>query len=366
MSISAERQKQLDKVFAEVSKQYGDGTAMYLGDRPSIKIETYSTGSLDLDNAIGVGGFPKGRISEVYAQESVGKTTIALHAVADAQRKGGVALFVDAEHALDPSYAQKLGVDIDKLIISQPDNGEQALEVLERFISSGAVDIAVVDSVAALVPQAELDGEMGDQQVGLQARLMSKAMRKLAGLTSNMGCALIFINQLRDKIAKMPSFGPQTTTSGGKALKYYASLRIEMARTGSEKTGDIIVGNNIKATVKKNKLAPPFKVANFNIYFGEGVAPAQDLVTMGTKLGVVKKAGAWYSYDGKQLGQGLEKTAAMLKGDETLMGEIRQKVMEKLHPESLSENIESDSGSPEGKSTAKPSTDSDFPFETHL
>jgi len=324
-SVSDGRQQALDAALAKIEKQFGKGSAMRLGDRPKVDVEAFSTGSLALDAATGIGGFPRGRISEIYAQESVGKTTIVLHAIADAQRKGGVAAFIDAEHALDPKYAAKLGVDIDALLFSQPDSGEQALQIAEAFVASGAVDILVIDSVAALVPQAELDGEMSDMQVGLQARLMSKALRKLTGIISSTGTAVIFINQLRDKIGGM-GYGPQTTTTGGKALKFYASLRISMARTGSTKQGDVAIANNIKAKVEKNKFAPPFHVANFDIYFGEGVSKEADIVKMGVDLKIVKKSGAWFTYEGEQLGQGADNARKFLRDNPPLADEILEKI----------------------------------------
>lgn len=339
--MSTDRQKALDDAMAKMEKKFGKGAVMTLGSKDVQQVETYSTGSLDLDNALGVGGFPKGRISEIYAQESVGKTTIALHAIADAQKKGGTALFIDAEHALDPLYAQSLGVDIDALYIAQPDDGETALEILENLVSSGTIDIVVIDSVAALVPRAELEGEMGDMQVGLQARLMSKALRKVTGYASKMDVSVIFINQLRSKIGGM-GYGPQTTTSGGNALKYFASVRIEMARTGSDKDSKTneSINNHIKATVRKNKLAPPFKVALFDIYFGKGIEPAHDVVNMAEKLKIIKKAGAWYSYEGKQLGQGKEKTVDALLDDQEMFNEIRTKVINAIKPETVAENVD--------------------------
>lgn len=324
-SVSDGRQQALDAALAKIEKQFGKGSAMRLGDRPQIDIEAFSTGSLTLDAATGIGGFPRGRISEIYAQESVGKTTIALHAMADAQRKGGVAAFIDAEHALDPKYAKALGVDIDALLFSQPDSGEQALQIAEAFVASGAVDILVIDSVAALVPQAELDGEMSDMQVGLQARLMSKALRKLTGIISSTGTAVIFINQLRDKIGGM-GYGPQTTTTGGKALKFYASMRISMVRTGSTKQGDVAIANNIKAKVEKNKFAPPFHVANFDIYFGEGISKEADIIKMGVELKIIKKSGAWFTYEGEQLGQGQDNARKFLRDNPPLAQEILEKI----------------------------------------
>lgn len=335
-NISAARQKALDAAFAKIEKAYGKGSAMRLGDRPRTGVEAFSTGSMALDAATGIGGFPRGRISEIYAQESVGKTTIALHAIADAQAKGEIAAFIDAEHALDPEYAEKLGVNINELLFSQPDNGEQALSILEEFITTGAVGIAVIDSVAALVPEAEINGEMSDMQVGLQARLMSKALRKLTGLINQTNTAVIFINQLRDKIGGM-GYGPQTTTTGGKALKFYASMRISMSRTGSLKNGTEAYANTIKAKVDKNKFAPPFKVAEFDIYFGEGISKEAQLLKYGAEIGIVKKSGAWFTYNGDQLGQGQDKARQFLKDNPELAQEIRLQIEAKMKPAPVEE-----------------------------
>lgn len=335
-NISAARQKALDAAFARIEKNYGKGSAMRLGDRPLTGVQAFSTGSMALDAATGIGGFPRGRISEIYAQESVGKTTIALHAIADAQSKGEIGAFIDAEHALDPEYAKALGVNIDELLFSQPDNGEQALSILEEFVTTGAVGIAVVDSVAALVPQAELDGEMSDMQVGLQARLMSKALRKLTSIISQTNTAVIFINQLRDKIGGM-GYGPQTTTTGGKALKFYASMRISMSRTGSLKNGTEAYANTIKAKVDKNKFAPPFKVAEFDIYFGEGISYEAQLLKYGAEIGIVKKSGSWFTYDGGQLGQGQDKARQFLKDNPELAKEIKAQIDAKMKPAPVEE-----------------------------
>lgn len=324
-SVSDGRATALEKALSQIEKQFGKNAAMRLGDRPLSNIEAFSTGSLALDEATGIGGFPRGRISEVYAQESVGKTTITLHAIADAQRKGGVAAFIDAEHALDPEYARAIGVDVDNLIFSQPDSGEQGLQIVEHLVASGAVDIIVIDSVAALVPQAELDGAMEDMQVGLQARLMSKALRKLTGMVNTTNTAVIFINQLRDKIGGM-GYGPQTTTTGGKSLKFYCSMRIQMSRTGSTKAGDVAVANNIKAKVEKNKLAPPFKVALFDIYFGEGVSMEADIVRLGVDHKIIKKSGAWFTYNGDQLGQGADNARKFLRDNHEIRDEIKHQI----------------------------------------
>lgn len=338
-TLSDARQKALDAAFAKIEKNFGKGAAMRLGDRAKVEVEAFSTGSITLDLATGIGGFPRGRISEIYAQESVGKTTITLHAIADAQRKGGVAVFVDAEHALDPAYAAKLGVDVENLIISQPDNGEDALEIVETFIRSGVVDILVVDSVAALVPKAELEGDMGDAHMALQARLMSQALRKITGAVSQTNTAVIFINQLRDKIGGM-SFGPQTTTTGGKALKFYASMRISMARTGSVKgsgaNADKMIANNIKAKIEKNKFAPPFHIALFDIYFGEGISREADLIKLGIDHKLIKKSGSWITYEGDQLGQGADNARKFLKDNPDLAREIEDKLNVIIKGETLS------------------------------
>lgn len=341
MSIDADLQKQVDDILGKVNKEFGSGAAMRLGERSFDKIEAYSTGSLALDNALGVGGFPKGRISEVYAEESVGKTTVALHAIADAQKKGGVGLLIDAEHALDPAYAKSLGVDVDSLIISQPETGEQALQILDRFVRSGVIDIAVIDSVAALVPKAELEGQIGDAHVGLQARLMSQALRSLTGAVSQQNTCVIFINQFRAKIGGM-GYGPQKTTSGGNALKYFCSVRVEMARTGSDKDTktNMAINNHIKATVRKNKVAPPMKIALFDIFFGKGIEPIRDTIGMGESLKIIKKSGSWYSYNGDQLGQGKEGAVKALEENPELFKEIRKLVVEAINPVALSENVD--------------------------
>lgn len=328
-NISADRSKALEAALAQLDKQFGVGTAMRLGDKPKINVEAFSTGSLLMDVATGIGGFPRGRISEIYAQESVGKTTMTLHAIADCQRKGGTAAFIDAEHALDPRYAKKLGVDVENLILSQPSSGEQALEIAEKLISSGAVDIVVIDSVAALVPQAELDGEMGDQQVGLQARLMSRALRKLTGVISGTNTCVIFINQLRENIATM-GYGPKTTTTGGKALKFYASMRISMSRIGKLMAGTDEIGNKIKAKIDKNKFAPPFKVVEFDIVFGDGVSREAQMIAIGKDKGIVQQAGAFYKYEGDQIGQGLKNAIQFLKDNPALGDEIWSKVEAEL------------------------------------
>src|SRR3954452_11244651 len=306
-----DRQKALEAALAQIDRAFGKGSAMKLGSREKIEIETISTGSLGLDIAVGVGGLPRGRIIEIYGPESSGKTTLALHAIAEAQRNGGTAAFVDAEHALDPGYAKKLGVDIDELIVSQPDTGEQALEIVDTLVRSNAVDVLVVDSVAALVPRAEIEGEMGDSHVGLQARLMSQALLKLTGSISRSRTTVIFINQVRMKIGVM--YGNPETTTGGNALKFYASVRLDIRRTGQIKDRDDIVGNATRVKVVKNKVAPPFKQVEFDIMYGEGISKVGEILDLGVKAGIVEKSGAWFSYDSVRIGQGRENAKVYLK-----------------------------------------------------
>jgi len=310
-SSGIDRQKALEAALAQIDRAFGKGSAMRLGSREKIEIETTSTGSLGLDIALGVGGLPRGRIIEIYGPESSGKTTLALHAIAEAQKNGGSAAFVDAEHALDPIYARKLGVDIDELIVSQPDTGEQALEIVDTLVRSNAIDVLVVDSVAALVPRAEIEGEMGDSHVGLQARLMSQALRKLTGSISRSRCTVIFINQVRMKIGVM--YGNPETTTGGNALKFYASVRLDIRRTGQIKDRDDIVGNATRVKVVKNKVAPPFKQVEFDIMYGEGVSKVGEILDLGVKAGLVEKSGAWFSYDSVRIGQGRENAKIYLK-----------------------------------------------------
>ena len=319
-----QRQAALNTALAQVEKSFGKGSAMRLGDKPIQNVEVIPTGSLALDLALGIGGLPKGRIVEVYGPESSGKTTLALHVVANAQRNGGVAAFIDAEHALDPEYARKLGVDTDSLIVSQPDNGEQALEIADMLIRSGALDVIVVDSVAALVPKAEIDGDMGDSHVGLQARLMSQALRKMTGALSQAGTTAIFINQLREKIGVF--FGNPETTTGGKALKFYASVRLDIRRIQTIKNGDEAVGNRTRVKVVKNKMAPPFKSAEFDMLYGEGISREGSVIDMAQQVGVVKKSGSWFTYEGDQLGQGREKVRQFLKDNPAITEEIENKV----------------------------------------
>src|ERR1700754_3142585 len=308
---SMERQKALDAALAQIDRAFGKGSAMKLGSREKIEIEAISTGSLGLDIALGIGGLPRGRIVEIYGPESSGKTTLALHAIAEAQKAGGTAAFVDAEHALDPVYAKKLGVDVDELIVSQPDTGEQALEITDTLIRSNAIDILVIDSVAALVPRAEIEGEMGDSHVGLQARLMSQSLRKLTGSISRSRCTVIFINQVRMKIGVM--YGNPETTTGGNALKFYASVRLDIRRTGQIKDRDDIVGNATRVKVVKNKVAPPFKQVEFDIMYGEGVSKVGEILDLGVKAGLIEKSGAWFSYDSVRIGQGRENAKVFLK-----------------------------------------------------
>ncbi|MCB0618979.1 MAG: recombinase RecA [Saprospiraceae bacterium] len=325
------KMKALMLTMDRLEKTYGKGTVMRLGDKQVINAETIPSGSLSLDIALGINGFPKGRVVEIYGPESSGKTTLAIHAIAEAQKKGGIAAFIDAEHAFDRSYAQALGVDTENLLISQPDNGEQALEIAENLIRSGAIDIIVIDSVAALVPRSEIEGEMGDSKVGLQARLMSQAMRKLTGTIGRTGCCCIFINQLREKIGVM--FGNPETTTGGNALKFYSSIRLDIRRSGSaikDKEGNVI-GNHVKVKVVKNKLAPPFRVAEFDITYGEGISKNGEIVDLGVDQDVIQKSGAWYSYDGAKIAQGREGAKQFLDDNPEVAAEIEQKIKDKIN-----------------------------------
>lgn len=320
-----DKMKALDAALAQIERQFGKGSVMKLGDTSNnMQVETVPTGSLSLDIALGMGGIPKGRIVEVYGPESSGKTTVSLHMVAEVQKQGGIAGFIDAEHALDPAYAKKIGVDIDNLYISQPDNGEQALEITETMVRSGAVDIVIVDSVAALVPKAEIDGDMGDAHVGLQARLMSQALRKLTAVISKSNCIVIFINQLREKVGIM--FGNPETTTGGRALKFYSSIRLDVRRIEAIKQGGEVVGNRTRIKVVKNKIAPPFKEAEFDIMFGEGISVAGDILDLAAEIGVIQKSGAWYAYDGNKIGQGRENAKNFLKENPEIMADVEGKV----------------------------------------
>ncbi len=330
MANSEEKQKALQITIDKLEKTYGKGTIMKLNDQKVLDVPVIPTGSLSLDMALGVGGIPRGRIIEVYGPESSGKTTLAMHCIAEAQKQGGLAAFIDAEHAFDKIYAEKLGIDTENLLISQPDNGEQALEITEHLIRSGAIDIIVVDSVAALVPRGELEGEMGDSKMGLQARLMSQALRKLTGTINKTGCACIFINQLREKIGVM--FGNPETTTGGNALKFYASIRLDIRRIGQIKeSADNVLGNRTRVKVVKNKVAPPFKVVEFDIMYGKGISKSGEIVDIGVELDVVQKSGSWFSYDGNKLGQGRDAVKTLIEDNPELLEELELKIKEKLN-----------------------------------
>ncbi|MCW1248812.1 recombinase RecA [Acaricomes phytoseiuli] len=328
MPAAPDREKALEAALAQIDKQFGKGSVMRLGDDIRAPIETIPTGSIALDVALGIGGLPRGRVVEIYGPESSGKTTVALHAVAGAQRNGGIAAFIDAEHALDPDYAAKLGVDVDALLVSQPDTGEQALEIMDMLVGSGSLDIIVIDSVAALVPRAEIEGEMGDSHVGLQARLMSQALRKITGRLNQTKTTAIFINQLREKIGVF--FGSPETTTGGKALKFYASVRIDVRRIQTLKEGADSVGNRTKAKIVKNKMAPPFKQAEFDILYGQGISREGGIIDLGVEQGIIKKSGSWFTYDGDQLGQGMENSRRFLKDNPELAAELERLIKEKL------------------------------------
>jgi recombination protein RecA len=328
MAGMPDREKALGLALAQIDKQFGKGSVMRLGERPVTQMQVIPTGSIALDVALGIGGLPRGRVVEIYGPESSGKTTVALHAIASAQREGGIAAFIDAEHALDPDYAKALGVDTDAMLVSQPDTGEQALEIVDMLVRSGALDVIVIDSVAALVPRAEIEGEMGDSHVGLQARLMSQALRKITGALSNSGTTAIFINQLREKIGVM--FGSPETTTGGKALKFYASVRLDVRRIESLKDGTDVVGNRTRVKVVKNKVASPFKQAEFDIMYGKGISREGSLIDVGVEQNIIRKAGAWYTYEGDQLGQGKENARNFLKENPDVAAEIEKKIKEKL------------------------------------
>jgi len=328
MVASPDRARALEAALSQIDRQFGKGSIMRLGDEGRAPVEVIPTGSIALDIALGIGGLPRGRVVEIYGPESSGKTTLALHAVANAQRAGGIAAFIDAEHALDPEYAKNLGVDTDALLVSQPDTGEQALEIMDMLIRSGAIDVVVVDSVAALVPKAEIEGEMGDNHLGLQARLMSQALRKITGALSASGTTAIFINQLREKIGVF--FGSPETTTGGKALKFYASVRLDIRRIETLKEGTEAVGNRTRVKVVKNKMAPPFKQAEFDILYGVGISREGGLIDMGVEHGFVRKSGAWFTYEGDQLGQGKENARAFLRDNPDLAAELEKKIKEKL------------------------------------
>ncbi|RZI46887.1 recombinase RecA [Candidatus Finniella inopinata] len=348
-SPSSDRTKALDSALSQIERAFGKGSVMRLGQRETVDAEVYSTGSLGLDIALGIGGLPKGRVIEIYGPESSGKTTMTLHVVAEAQKAGGTCAFIDAEHALDPSYARKLGINLDELLISQPDTGEQALEIADTLVRSGAVDVLVVDSVAALVPKAELEGDMGDSHMGLQARLMSQALRKLTGSISKSGCMVIFINQIRQKIGVM--FGNPETTTGGNALKFYASVRLDIRRIGALKDKDQVIGNQTRVKVVKNKMAPPFKVVDFDIMYGEGVSKTGELIDLGVKAGVVDKAGSWYSYNTQRMGQGREATRQFLKDNPEVAAQIERSVRDNagLVADAMIGGMEGNSSSSDGE-----------------
>ena len=349
----SDKSKALDTAILQLEKKYGSGTIMRLGDNNALNVEAISTGSITLDCATGIGGFPRGRIIEVYGPESSGKTTLALHVVAEAQKLGGEAAFVDAEHALDPVYAKNLGVDVDSLLVSQPDNGEQALEIVEALARSGALDVIIVDSVAALVPRAEIDGDMGDSHVGLQARLMSQALRKLAGVISKSNTIIIFINQLREKVGVV--YGNPEVTTGGRALKFYASIRVDVRRIEQLKgSGGEFIGARTRAKIVKNKVAPPFKTAEFDIMYGEGISKVGEIVDLGVNYGIIKKSGAWFSYGETRLGQGRDNVKNLFKNDKALSDEIEKQIREKM--------AEEHSAGDEKRETAKSAADDDAPI----
>ena len=324
MSVSVDKAKAIDSAMGQIERQFGKGSIMKLGSRPIVDVPVISTGAIALDRALGIGGLPRGRVVEIYGPESSGKTTLALHAVANAQKRGGIAAFIDAEHALDTSYAKRLGVNCDELLVSQPDTGEQALEIADMLLRSGAIDVMVIDSVAALVPRAEIEGEMGDAHMGLQARLMSQALRKLTGTIGKTNTCLIFINQIRMKIGVV--FGNPETTTGGNALKFYSSVRLEIRRTGAIKNGADVVGNRTRVKVVKNKMAPPFREAEFDIMYGEGISQVGDLLDIGVEAGIVEKSGAWYSYNGERIGQGRENVKNFLGDNPDMFATLNEQV----------------------------------------
>ena len=351
-----DKEKALEAALSQIEKAFGKGSVMKLGQHGGvIDIEAISSGSIGLDMALGVGGFPKGRIIEIFGPESSGKTTLALHSVAEAQKKGGKCAYVDAEHALDPVYAKKLGVNVDELILSQPDTGEQALEIADTLVRSGAIDVLVVDSVAALVPKAEIEGDMGDSHMGLQARLMSQALRKLTATVAKSNCIMIFINQIRMKIGVF--FGNPETTTGGNALKFYASVRLDIRRTGSLKDKDEVIGNQVRVKVVKNKVAPPFRIVDFDIIYGEGISKAGELIDMGVKIGLVDKSGAWYSFNGEKIGQGREAAKTYLKANPKVAAAIEQGIRNNADLVSEITENESDDSSSENTNTESDSED---------
>ena len=331
--MSVEKQKALEMALTQIEKQFGKGSVMKLGDASNVSVSVIPTGCMELDIALGVGGVPRGRIIEVYGPESSGKTTVALHMVAEAQKRGGAAAFIDAEHALDPQYAKNLGVDTDNLYVAQPDTGEQALDITEALVRSGAIDIIIIDSVAALVPKAEIDGEMGQSHVGLQARLMSQALRKLAGIVSKSNTVAVFINQLREKVGVM--FGNPETTPGGRALKFYASVRLDVRRIETIKNGDAMIGNRTRIKVAKNKVAPPFKTAEFEIYYGEGISAEGSVITLGVETGLIKKSGSWFSYNDTRIGQGRDNVRLYLKENRDIFNEIQAAILKEYKLDSI-------------------------------
>lgn len=332
------KKEALEMAFNQIERQFGTGAIMRFGDKERLKIDSISTGSISLDLALGVGGLPRGRVIEIFGPESSGKTTLALHVIAEAQKKGGIGAFIDAEHAFDPEYASNIGINIDELLISQPDTGEQALEICETLVRSNAIDVVVVDSVAALVPRSEIEGEMGDSQMGVQARLMSQALRKLTGAISKSKTIVIFINQIRMKIGVM--FGNPETTAGGMALKFYSSVRIDIRRSEQLKNGEEIIGNHTKVKIVKNKVAPPFRTAEFDIMYGEGIAKEGDLLDLGSKMGIVQKSGSWYQYEQEKLGQGREQAKEYLKENKKLVKEIEEKIRTKVAGEAEAKTVE--------------------------
>ena len=339
-AAGADKRAALETAIARIERDCGKGTIMRLGENAAMNVSAVSTGSMTLDLALGIGGVPRGRVIEIYGPESSGKTTVALHVVAEVQKEGGEAAFIDAEHALDPVYAKRLGVDINNLLVSQPDDGEQALEIAEALVLSGAIDVIVIDSVAALVPRQEIDGDMGDSHVGLQARLMSQAMRKLSGAIAKSNCVVIFINQLREKVGVM--YGNPEVTPGGRALKFYASVRIEIRKVESLKNGSEVYGNRVRCKVVKNKVAPPFKTAEFDILYGRGICKSAEVLDIAIKFGIIEKSGSWFSYDGQRIGQGKDKARAYLEADAAVMREIEEKIKEKYR------EMDPDEGIPEG------------------
>ena len=333
-----EKKKALDTAISQIEKSFGKGTIIKMGENPRLNVSAVSTGSLTLDMALGIGGLPRGRIVEVYGPESSGKTTLALHAIAEVQKTGGEAAFIDAEHALDPVYAAALGVNIDNLLVSQPDSGEQGLEICEALVRSGAIDIVVIDSVAALVPQQEIDGDMGSAHVGLQARLMSQALRKLSGIIAKTNCIIIFINQLREKVGVI--YGNPETTPGGRALKFYSSVRIEIRKGEPIKNGSVVIGNHAKCKVVKNKVAPPFKSAEFDILYGEGISKTGEIVDLATELGIIEKSGSWFSYEGNRIGQGRDNVKLTIRNDPALEAELEQKIKENGHAPDMEDELD--------------------------